>query len=156
VTMDKIDREIIKYVQGDIPLVPRPFLALAQKLGLTEDEVVTRIRRLKEDGFIRRFAAILAHYQAGFTTNAMVAWKVDPEDADRAGMAVAEYNQVSHCYLRDVPEEFGYSFFTMIHASNEKKLERLVEEIAWKTGIKDYVIIRSIRELRKISMEYDL
>lgn len=155
-TMDKIDREIIKYVQGDIPLVSRPFAALARELGLTEDEVVTRIRHLKEEGIIRRFAAILAHYQAGFTANAMVAWKVDPEDADRVGMEVVEYNQVSHCYLRDVPEEFGYSFFTMIHASNEEEMERLVEEIAGKTGIKDYVIIRSIRELRKISMEYDL
>lgn len=150
------DREIIRFIQGDIPIEARPFLSLAQNLNLSEDEIIGRIRHLKKHGIIRRFATILGHYRAGFTVNAMVAWRVEAEDADRAGMIMASYDQVSHCYLRDVPEEFGYNFFSMIHASSDEAMERLVEEISWETGIKDYIIIRSIRELRKVSMKYEL
>ena len=150
------DREIIKFVQGDIPLESRPFFPLAQSLDLSEEEIITRIRHWQEHGIIRRFAAILGHYQAGFTANALVVWKINTEDADRIGMKMASYDQVSHCYLRDVPEEFAYNFFTMIHAGSDKQLEKMVEDMAWQTGIKDYIIIRSIRELRKVSMEYEL
>lgn len=154
--INDIDREIIRFIQGDIPVEPHPFLSLAQRLNLSEDEIIARIRHLKEHGIIRRFATILGHYRVGFTANAMVAWKVETEDADQAGMIMASYDQVSHCYLRDVPKEFRYNFFSMIHASNDEAMERLVEEISWETGIKDYIIIRSIRELRKVSMEYEL
>ncbi|MGS0764147.1 siroheme decarboxylase subunit beta [Syntrophomonas curvata] len=151
-----LDREIINFIQGDIPLEPRPFLSLAQSLNLSEDEIITRIRHWQERGIIRRFATILAHYRAGFTANAMVAWKVEAEDADQVGMIMASYDQASHCYLRDVPEEFGYNFFTMIHAGSDEQMERLVEDMAWQTGVKDYIIIRSVRELKKVSMEYEL
>lgn len=154
--INDIDRQIMRFIQGDIPVEPRPFLPLAQSLNLSEDKIIARIKDLQERGIIRRFAAILGHYRAGFTVNAMVAWRVEVEDADRVGMIMAAYDQISHCYLRNVPEEFGYNFFSMTHTSNEEQMERLVEDIAYRTGIKDYIIIRSIRELRKVSMEYDL
>ncbi len=149
-----IDREIIRFIQGDIPVEPRPFASLANRLNLSEEEIVEQVRDLQDQGMIRRFAAILRHYNAGFNINAMVAWKVALEDADRVGMIMAGFDEVSHCYLRDVPEEFGYNLFSMIHARSDEEIITLLKQLASQTGLSDYIIIKSIQELKKVSMEY--
>ena len=149
-----IDREIIRFIQGDIPVEPRPFASLANRLNLSEEEIVEQVRDLQDQGMIRRFAAILRHYNAGFNINAMVAWKVAVEDADRVGMIMAGFDEVSHCYLRDVPEEFGYNLFSMIHARSDEEIITLLKQLASQTGLSDYIIIKSIQELKKVSMEY--
>lgn len=150
----KTNREIIRFIQGDIPAEPHPFASLTDTLNLSEEEIVERIKDLQDQGVIRRFAAILRHHDAGFKVNAMVAWKVALEDADRVGMIMAGFDEVSHCYLRDVPEEFGYNLFSMIHARSNEQINTLLNELSSRTGISDYVVIRSIRELKKASMEY--
>ncbi len=149
-----IDREIIRFIQGDIPVESRPFASQADTLDLSEEEIVERVKNLQDQGVIRRFAAILRHYNAGFNVNAMVAWKVALEDADRVGKIMAGFNEVSHCYLREVPEEFGYNLFSMIHARSNEQIDTLLNELSSRTSISDYVVIRSIRELKKASMEY--
>lgn len=149
-----INREIIKFIQGDIPVESHPFASLADRLNLSEEEIVDRIRDLQDQGVIRRFAAILRHYNAGFNVNAMVAWKVAVEDADRVGQIMAGFDEVSHCYLRDVPEEFGYNLFSMIHARSDEQIIALLRQLASRTGLSNYIIIKSVRELRKVSMEY--
>ncbi len=149
-----IDREIIKFIQGDIPVESHPFASLADRLNLSEEEIVEHIKDLQDEGVIRRFAAILRHYNAGFNVNAMVAWKVAVEDADRVGKIMAGFDEVSHCYLRDVPEEFGYNLFSMIHARSDEQIIALLRQLASRTGLSNYIIIKSVRELRKVSMEY--
>ena len=149
-----IDREIIKFIQGDIPVESHPFASLADRLNLSEEEIVEHIKDLQDEGVIRRFAAILRHYNAGFNVNAMVAWKVAVEDADRVGQIMAGFDEVSHCYLRDVPEEFGYNLFSMIHARSDEQIIALLRQLASRTGLSNYIIIKSVRELRKVSMEY--
>lgn len=149
-----INREIIRFVQGDIPVNSHPFASLADRLNLSEEEIVERIMELQDQGIIRRFATILRHYNAGFNVNAMVAWKVTLEHADRVGRTMAEFDEVSHCYLRDVPEEFAYNLFTMIHARSYEQINTLLNKLSSRSGINEYVVIRSIRELKKASMEY--
>ena len=149
-----IDREIIKFIQGDIPVESHPFASLADRLNLSEEEIVEHIKDLQDEGVIRRFAAILRHYNAGFNVNAMVAWKVAVEDADRVGKIMAGFDEVSHCYLRDVPEEFGYNLFSMIHARSDEQIIALLRQLTSRTGLSNYIIIKSVRELRKVSMEY--
>lgn len=152
--MNEIDREILRFMQGDLPLSPRPFAGLAQQLGIDETEVVDRITRLTEAGYLRRVGAILRHQQAGFSSNAMVAWKVRGEEAERLGHLLAQFAEVSHCYLREVPEEFPYNLFTMVHASNESSLQNTVQLMARQSSLQEYVVLKSCRELKKVSMEY--
>jgi len=151
---DEIDREIIKFVQGNMPLSSRPYQTLAHRLGISEEDIIGRVKAMVDRGLIRRMGAVLRHQQAGFTTNAMVVWKTDGIDADHAGRVMSRYDQVSHCYLRQVPDEFGYSLFAMIHARSRDELSRTVTEIAAETGLKEYKIIRSLKEFKKASMQY--
>ncbi|MDD2619791.1 MAG: AsnC family transcriptional regulator [Syntrophomonadaceae bacterium] len=151
---DDIDQEILKLVQGDLALESRPYLKLARKIRISEEEIAERIRMMQNRGLIRRFGAVLRHQKAGYTVNAMTAWKVDPEEAEPAGTIMATYSQISHCYLRDVVPEFDYNLFAMIHVKSDKELSQLLGDISRSTGIKNYTVLKSIREFKKQSMQY--
>ncbi|NLB89337.1 MAG: Lrp/AsnC family transcriptional regulator, partial [Syntrophomonadaceae bacterium] len=142
------------FIQGDIPLTENPFRELAEKINLSEEEIINRIKNMQEIGIIRRFGAVLRHQKAGYNTNAMVAWLVDEKDADRVGKLMAEHPRISHCYLREVPEEFGYNLFTMIHATSVQQLHDTVEYISNQVDLKSYKILNSLKELKKVSMKY--
>lgn len=151
---DEQDKQIIRFIQGDIPLVPRPFEELACNLRISEEEVLERIKALQDRGIMRRWSAVLRHQKAGYGYNAMVAWKVEPQEADQAGEAMAAVNEISHCYLREVNPDFGYNVFSMVHGRSSQELDDVIERIAAATGIKDYIILKSVRELKKVSMRY--
>lgn len=148
------DKRIISFLQDNLPLQPHPYQELAATLGLTEDEVVDRIKLLQQQGVVRRLGSILRHQQAGYSVNAMVAWMIDDSEADDAGLIMAKFKEVSHCYQRKVPPDFKYALFTMIHAKNDQDLLKTIEQISFQTGIKDYLVIKSIKELKKVSMKY--
>ncbi len=151
---DNIDKHIIALLQGDLPLVSRPFRHISVDLGISETEVIARIRSLKEKGALRRWGVVLRHQQAGYKSNAMVAFKVGVEQADPAGEIMAGNNSISHCYLRQVPDSFPYNLFAMIHAQSDEELKKIVTDVAEKTGLDEYVVIRSLKEFKKISMKY--
>jgi DNA-binding Lrp family transcriptional regulator len=75
--LTELDNEIIGLIQGDIPITQRPYLELAQKLGISENTLLERLKDLCDKGVIRRFGATIYHQKSGFQANAMVAWKVE-------------------------------------------------------------------------------
>ncbi len=153
-TYDNTDKEILKLLQKDLPVTGRPYKSLAERLQISEDEVAQRIRSLHEKGIVRRLGAVLRHQRAGYKVNAMVAWKIEESGADPAGAYMASYPNISHCYFREVPEGFPYPLFTMIHARNEEELRYTIDKISKELAILDYLVIKSIQELKKTSMKY--
>jgi DNA-binding Lrp family transcriptional regulator len=152
--LDDLDKKIIARLQGDLPLVPRPFAQMAQELGISEAKVVARVRTLAQTGVMRRFGATLRHQRSGFSANVMVAFKVSPKDADRVGEKLASHRRVSHCYLRKTNGYFPYNLFAMVHGRDEDECRRLVQEMAREAGISDYEMLFSQKELKKTSMQY--
>ncbi|MEN6389778.1 MAG: Lrp/AsnC family transcriptional regulator [Syntrophomonas sp.] len=151
---DDVETGLIEMLQSDIPLQPKPYEDLARRLDTSEEELVERISDMKEKGLIRRVGAILRHHQAGYAFNVMVVFKADPESEERAGSILAGYKEVSHCYLRQVPREFGYDLFAMVHLHDEAELKPLLDDMAANTGLIDYQVIKSVREFKKTSMKY--
>jgi DNA-binding Lrp family transcriptional regulator len=98
--IEELDKKVIALIQGDLPLNPRPFATLAKEIGITEREFVERVADLKKRGVIRRFGATLRHQEAGFSSNAMIAWYVPDDRIDEVGKTLAEFREVSHCYQR--------------------------------------------------------
>ncbi|MGB4303146.1 MAG: Lrp/AsnC family transcriptional regulator, partial [Syntrophomonadaceae bacterium] len=148
------DIQIIQYLQGDIPLESSPYTPLADRLGISEEQIVQRIQWLHDQGLIRRLAAVLRHREAGFTVNAMVAWQVDADKADKVGTFFAGDAHVSHCYWRQVPEDFPYNLFTMIHARSPEELQERLERLSHYRDVKDYVVLESLQEYKKTSMKF--
>ena len=129
--MDDLDRRIVLATQAGLPLVPRPYLVLAEQLGVAETEIRQRLARLLAAGAIRRIGAVPNHYAIGYTANGMSVWDVDDAVIDAVGERVGALEFVTHCYRRPrhLPD-WPYNLFAMVHAaSREAALER-VEEIA--------------------------
>ncbi|KUJ95340.1 MAG: siroheme decarboxylase [Desulfonauticus sp.] len=145
---------ILKEVQGDIPLSPTPFQEIARKVGVKEEVVLNLLKKLKEKGYIRRFGATLRHQQAGYDQNAMVAWKVPGERVEEVGKIFASRKEITHCYERITYPSWPYNLYTMIHATSEEECKQVIAELSKLTGIKDFEVLESIKELKKISMEY--
>lgn len=151
-TLEKIDLDILKLAQGDLPISEEPFAAWADELGISQDELISRLKRFKETGIIRDFKAILRHQKAGILANAIVTWAVEEEKVEEAGEELSGYEAITHCYER--PDFGAYNIFTMIHAKTKKDLLDLVGKISDKTGLRDYKIFWSKREFKKSSMQY--
>jgi DNA-binding Lrp family transcriptional regulator len=153
-TVDDLDKKVIGLIQGDLPLDPRPFAVMAEKIGISENEFVERVRSLKERGVIRRFGATLRHQEAGFSSNAMVAWLVPEHKVEEVGETMAQFREVTHCYQRRPQKNWKYNLYTMIHGDNEYECISIARGISNETGIEDYILLFSEREFKKTSMQY--
>jgi siroheme decarboxylase len=154
--LNDLDKDIVRQLQEDLPIVPNPFKILSEQLGIPEEEYIKRTRYLVENGYIRRFGAALNHRRVGFSANAMVVWIVPDERVKDIGKIMASVNEVSHCYQRPTFEGWPYNMFTMVHGKSYKECEKIAKIISEKTGINEYRLIYSTRELKKSSMKYFL
>ena len=67
------ERAILRIVQFQLPDTLTPYADIAREVGTDEETVLNLLRRMKEDGSIRRFGASIKHQKTGWTHNAMVA-----------------------------------------------------------------------------------
>lgn len=152
--LTELEKKVIASIQGDIPVTERPYLDIAESLGITEDMLLETLQNLCKRGIIRRFGATLRHQKSGFEANAMVAWQVNEEDIDSVGKTMASFRQISHCYRRNPSEEWPYNLYTMIHARDEESCREIARQLSAETAIDTYAILFSRRELKKTSMQY--
>ena len=132
----------------------RPYLNIAQDLGISETELLKKLKDLCNQEVIRRFGATLRHQRTGFTANAMVAWKVDEDRIEAVGQKMAAFQQVSHCYRRNPSRDWPYNLYTMVHASDEQSCHETARKMSKATSVKDYALLFSREELKKTSMVY--
>jgi len=152
--ISETDKKVIALIQGDLPMDPRPFAVLAKRMGMSEEAFLERIRQLKKRGVIRRFGATLRHQEAGFSSNAMVAWKVPEDKVESVGKAMAKFRHVTHCYHRRPNRDWKYNLYTMIHAEDREACKRLARRMSEKTGVENYALLFSEKEFKKTSMQY--
>ena len=150
---DDSRHDLLRQLQGDLPIEKRPFRAVASRAGMNEEAVLDAIGQLAQQGVIRKFGAILRHQRAGITRNAMVIWAVPPDRTEEAGSVFASFREITHCYERQPLFEGRYNLFTMIHAA-EGSLEDTIARISSRVGISDYQVLESLEEFKKSSMEY--
>lgn len=149
------ERKILAIVQRNIPDSATPFADIAAEVGCAEDEVLALLRRLRDDGAIRRFGASIKHQKTGYSHNAMVAWKIDDSLVTAAGKAAAEHPLISHCYFRpSSAADWPYTLFTMIHGRKAEECSQVIEELRNTTVLDEYAVLDSLRELKKTSMKY--
>jgi DNA-binding Lrp family transcriptional regulator len=147
------EKQIARRLQKDISIVKRPFQVIADAAGSTEDDVLQVTRDFMKRGWIRKFSAIVRHQKIGFTVNAMVVWAVPEERIDEAGKALASFREITHCYERTPLFLERYNLFSMVHLK-EADPESFIRSIAAKLDIPDYMILYSMEEMKKSSMEY--
>jgi len=123
-TLDATDRQIIEALQAGLPLVPAPYAAVAETLGIAEDTLTDRLAAMKASGVIRRIAAAPNHYKLGMTANGMTVWDVADDQITELGALIGALPFVTHCYERprSLPE-WPYNLFAMVHGSSREEVE---------------------------------
>jgi siroheme decarboxylase len=131
-TLDEIDRKIIQILQDEFPLVEQPYKEIGDKLNLTEDHILNRLKRLNQQGVTKKIGAILDTSKIGLTAATLVAIKVPQNQVDQAAEIINQYAGVSHNYERD--NEFNVWF--TLRAPDEAMLISNLNEITQKTAPK--------------------
>lgn len=133
--MDELDRALIVATQAGLPLVARPYAAIAEQLVISEDEVMARLQGLLGSGMIRRIGAVPNHYAIGWTANGMTVWDVADEQVDQLGALVGALPFVTHCYRRPrALPAWPYNLFAMVHGSSRDECSAKAEEIRLLLG----------------------
>jgi len=133
--IDDIDRALIVATQDGLPLTPRPYHAIAARLGLGSEEVMRRLAAMLDAGIIRRIGAVPNHYAIGWTANGMTVWDVPDEEADAAGAAIGALEFVTHCYRRPrALPEWPYNLFAMVHGGARDEVRAKAAIIARLLG----------------------
>ena len=155
IILDEVNRQIIQATQSGLPLVSRPYHDIAEGLGITASEVISRMKAMQQAGIIRRIAAVPNHYALGYKGNGMSVWDVPSELVNELGNKVGALDFVSHCYHRPrfLPD-WPYNLFAMVHAHNREEALLLVDMIAKLLGEHDrgHDVLFSKRILKKTGM----
>jgi DNA-binding Lrp family transcriptional regulator len=122
--------EVQRALQEGLPLVQRPYLALADKLDVSEEQVIDAIARLQHSDVIKRFGVVLKHRELGYRHNAMVVWDIPDQCVDQVGHTLGAEPCVTLSYRRPRrPPEWNYNLFCMIHGTCRDQVTAQLEDI---------------------------
>jgi len=141
--------EILSRIQKKFPLVPKPFEAIANELGISENEVLEILQKEKSDGIIRQTSAIFDTKRLGYKSS-LVAFKVAEEKIDKAVEIINSHPGISHNYERN--HSFNIWFTLGVPPNSELGLEKTVEIIAKLTEADDYIMLPTLK-LFKINVK---
>ncbi len=130
------ERALLGALQAGLPLVPRPFEAVATRVGSTELSVLAQLRSWLANGLIKRFGAVLRHQELGYAANAMVVWNIADHEVTERARALAALPWVTLCYRRPrrLPD-WPYNLFSMIHGRDRATVLAQVEATARDCGL---------------------
>ncbi len=151
------DRALIKAVEHGLPVVNRPYAEIAKQLGSTEQDVITRLQQLFDNGAIKRYGVVVRHKELGYTANGMVVWDVPDDRVEELGTCIGKYACVTLSYRRPrrLPD-WPYNLFTMVHGRNREEVTKKVEEIALNCGLPElnHTILFSTRRFKQRGASY--
>jgi len=145
---DQTDLAILNALQDDLPLVSRPWKAIAERLGITEPEIISRMNRLKDTGIIRGISPVLESRHLGLHAATLVALHVPEERVDEVAAIISSYAEVSHNFQRD----HYYSLWFTIAAQTEEGIRTVLDEILQRTGIPEPDVL-NLPTIKKIKID---
>ena len=120
---DCTDQRLIDLYQRDLPICERPYQAMSDRLGISEEEVIQRLRRLQSDRVISRVGPVFEHHRAGASLLAAVA--APPEQMDLVAARINRAPGVNHNYAR----EHLYNLWFVMTAPDEDTLDERLDEL---------------------------
>ena len=148
--MDDLDRKLLNRLQKGFPIVSEPYRKIGEELGLSEDEAFSRVKRLKEEGVIRRIGAVFQPHRLGFVST-LCAARVPAERLKDFVEAVNACEGVTHNYERNHP----YNVWFTVIAPSREEIDRFLRELFEKTGISDILDLEAVKKF-KIDATFEL
>ncbi len=148
--MDEIDKAILNEIQSEFPITSAPFKEVGKRLGISEEEVIKRIKILKEKGIVRRIGGNFHSSRLNFVST-LCAARVPEAKIESFVNEVNKYPGVTHNYLRNGKYNIWFTFI----AENMDYIEKALKEISENTGIYDILNLPAIK-MFKIKVDFEL
>jgi DNA-binding Lrp family transcriptional regulator len=148
--LDTADQQLLNIVQTDFPIAPRPFAVLGERLGIAEDEVIARLRSLKDDHIIRQISMIFDTRALGYRSS-LVATRAPDGHVDEVAAIINEHPGVSHNYRRD----HEFNIWWTVAVPPESSLEDHVQRVHELAGAESTRLMQTIR-MFKIGVDLDM
>jgi DNA-binding Lrp family transcriptional regulator len=145
--MDKFDSAIVNCMQGGFPLIERPFALVAAELGLAEEDLIARVRKLLEARVLTRFGPMYQVERMGGAFS-LAAMRVPPADFDRVAEIVNALPEVAHNYER----EHEYNMWFVLATEQPEGIARAIARIERETGLP----VLNFPKLREYFVEFAL
>ena len=151
------ENRLISAIQSGLPLVERPYRAVGEKAGLSENEVIAGMRKLIRLGVIKRMGVVVRHHEMGYRANAMVVWDIPDDEVSRLGVCLGKLEYVTLCYRRPRRLPFWrYNLFCMIHGHDREEVLARVEEMRQGCGLQHIAceVLFSTRRFKQCGARY--
>ena len=129
--MDEMDRNIVNHLQKGFPLSERPYADVAAQLGIEENELLDRLKRLLDEKVLSRFGPMYDVEKLGGAFS-LVAMKVPSDQYDQIAEVVNSYPQVAHNYQR----EHELNMWYVLATESVQQIDEINQDIERRTGLK--------------------
>ena len=148
--LTKLDKEILNLLQGTLQLEPRPFHLIGKQMGLSEEQVISRLQQLKAGGYIRKIGAFFNSDNLGYQ-GTLVALRVKPELMEETAIFINQFPGITHNYQR----EGRYNLWFTLITPNERLRQDILTQIRQLPGVEDAMDL-SARRKYKINVQFNL
>ena len=148
--LSEFDKAILNAVQEEIPLAPRPFAILAQRLHTDEDTVLERLGSLKEEGYLRRLGAYFDSDALGYR-GTLVALRVSEGNMPEIIKHINHYDGVTHNYER----EGEYNLWFTLQTPSETERRKILSAFRSLPGVERMIAMHS-RKKYKVRVQFHL
>ena len=134
--IDKDDLALLAALEDGLPICSAPFAVLGKTIGMSEQEVLARLARMKENRIISRFGLVLHHRKLGYRANAMVVWDIPDHLVDDCAAKITANDFVTLCYCRTrrLPD-WTFNLYCMIHGRQRHLVEKQIETLKITAGL---------------------
>ena len=149
--------QLRRLLEAGLPRVTRPYQALAERIGASEQAVLEQVRQWNEDGLFRRVGLVLKHRALGFRANAMLVMDIPDEQVDEIGQRLGQAAGINLCYQRPrrLPD-WPYNLFCMVHGREREQVCQLIENLLAEHGLSEvpHQLLFSTRAFKQCGGRY--
>lgn len=146
--------EVIRLLQKDLPLQPRPFEAWGKTINLSGDEILDTTRDFIRRQLLRKYSGIAQKKKPSISATAMGVWVVPDGKIEDFGAQMLKHREVSHCYLRPVYEDWPYNVFTTVHGKTVDECDGVLQTISSQTGVQEMRALYPTQEFKRTRVLY--
>lgn len=128
--LTRVERRLLDEFQRELPLEPAPFAVIAERLAISEREVLAMLASLRERGFVSRVGAVIAPRTLGYSLLAALA--VPAARVEEVAAIVNSHPEVNHNYER----EHTYNLWFVVTGDARARVERIVDAIEQRSGLR--------------------
>jgi len=138
-TADDRDIILLAAIEDGIPICECPYDRIGQTIAMSEDEVISRLARMRASGIIRRFGLVMRHRPLGYKANAMVVWDIPDGLVDDAAAKIITNDFVTLCYCRARRAEvWPYNLYCMVHGREREIVEEQIKTLKQSAGLEAF------------------